>query len=111
MHIFALQKSSESLQPLVNTGILWYNERYRNGLNRANPSALDKQIQVDLVMKPYVYSRADVLCLTTFSRWKIDDLESKGEFPKRIKLSANRVGWVATEVDAWFEEVVKNADR
>ena len=43
--------------------------------------------------------------------WKIDDLENKGEFPKRIKLSANRVGWIATEVDAWFEGVVKNANR
>ncbi len=100
-----------SPKTLANTGICCYNYRYRNGLNRANPFALSKQIPVDLVMKPYVYSRADVLCLTTFSRWKIDDLENKGEFPKRIKLSANRVGWVATEVDAWFEEVVKNADR
>ncbi len=62
-------------------------------------------------MKPYVYTRAEVLRLTTFSRFTIDKLESEGKFPKRIKLSANRVGWVATEVDDWFAEVVKNADR
>ena len=82
MLIFAPQEYSKSIKMLAKTGILCYNKRYRNGLNRANPSASDKQIQVDLVMKPYVYSRADVLYLTTFSRWKIDVLESKGEFQK-----------------------------
>lgn len=24
-------------------------------------------------------------------------------FPKQIKLSANRVGWLATEINAWIE--------
>ncbi len=112
--ISASKEESYSPKTLANTGIYCYNHRYRNGLNRANPFALSKQIPVDLVMKPlekYVYSRAEVLYLTTFSRWKIDDLESKGEFPKRIKLSANRIGWVVTEVDDWFAEAVKNADR
>ncbi len=83
-------------------------------MNRANPSTVNRQVQVHLVMNPlkkYVYTRAEVLYLTTFSRYKIDELETKGEFPKRIQLSANRIGWVAKEVDDWFEEVVKNADR
>jgi prophage regulatory protein len=27
-------------------------------------------------------------------------------FPKQIKLSANRVGWLATEVDVWIESKI-----
>lgn len=31
-------------------------------------------------------------------------LEAAGEFPKRIKLGACRVAWVAEEVEAWIDE-------
>lgn len=27
-------------------------------------------------------------------------------FPKQIKLSANRVGWLAIEIDAWIESKI-----
>ena len=61
-------------------------------------------------MEKFFYTRKDVMHLTTFSRTKIDDLERKGLFPKRIK-SNLRVFWVAEEVNAWRDEVIKNADR
>ena len=48
--------------------------------------------------------------MTTFSRSLIDDLEQKGKFPKRLRPSANRIVWVASEVDAWMEEKI-NAPR
>jgi len=35
-------------------------------------------------------------------------LEAAGEFPKRIKLGACRVAWVAEEVDDWIEERIAN---
>ena len=28
-------------------------------------------------------------------------LERAGEFPKRVQIGANRVGWVADEIDQW----------
>jgi prophage regulatory protein len=35
-------------------------------------------------------------------------LEVAGQFPKRVKLGACRVAWVAEEVEAWIEERVGN---
>jgi len=61
-------------------------------------------------MQNLFYSRKDVLSMTTFSRSLIDDLEQKGKFPKRLRPSANRIVWVASEVDAWMEEKI-NAPR
>jgi predicted DNA-binding transcriptional regulator AlpA len=41
--------------------------------------------------------------ITTFSRSNIDRLEKQGKFPKRIKISANRVVWDLDEVLLWLE--------
>lgn len=35
-------------------------------------------------------------------------LESAGKFPKRVKLGACRVAWVAEEVEVWIEERIAN---
>src|SRR3954469_20289146 len=35
-------------------------------------------------------------------------LEAAGQFPKRVRLGACRVAWVADEVEAWIEERVAN---
>ena len=35
-------------------------------------------------------------------------LEIAGQFPKRIKLGACRVAWIAEEVDDWIEERIAN---
>ena len=35
-------------------------------------------------------------------------LEAAGQFPKRMKLGACRVAWVAEEVDNWIEERIAN---
>ena len=35
-------------------------------------------------------------------------LETAGQFPKRIRLGACRVAWVAEEVDDWIEERIAN---
>jgi len=61
-------------------------------------------------MQKLFYSRKDVLSMTTFSRSLVDDLERQGKFPKRLRPSANRIVWVASEVDAWFKEKI-DADR
>ncbi len=35
-------------------------------------------------------------------------LEAAGEFPKRVKLGACRVAWLAEEVQNWIDERVAN---
>ena len=35
-------------------------------------------------------------------------LEAASQFPKRVKLGACRVAWVAEEVEAWIEERIGN---
>jgi prophage regulatory protein len=41
---------------------------------------------------------------TSLSRSTIGRLERAGRFPKRCKLSANAVGWLEDEVEAWLRE-------
>jgi len=38
-----------------------------------------------------------------YSSTHIWRLERVGQFPKRIKLGPNRVGWLESEVNAWIE--------
>ena len=40
-------------------------------------------------------------------RRQVDRLEAEGKFPKRVSVGANRVGWVAAEIDDDFEIAVK----
>lgn len=39
--------------------------------------------------------------LSKTTRWR---MERAGIFPRRRKLSANRVGWLRSEILAWIEE-------
>jgi len=47
--------------------------------------------------------------LVPYSDMQIRRLEKVGQFPKRIRLGANRVGWSYNEVAAWME--ARKADR
>jgi predicted DNA-binding transcriptional regulator AlpA len=51
---------------------------------------------------------------TNVSRTTIWRLEQGGKFPRRRRISINRVGWVEAEVDDWIasrEAVVKSEDQ
>jgi prophage regulatory protein len=37
--------------------------------------------------------------LSSTTRWR---LERKGEFPARVRLSANAIGWYEDEIDEWI---------
>ena len=39
-----------------------------------------------------------------YSFAQIDRMEKRGEFPKRIQLGPNRVGWLLSEVLAWIDD-------
>ena len=38
-------------------------------------------------------------------------LEAAGSFPKRVRLGACRVAWIAEEVQNWIDERIANRDR
>lgn len=47
--------------------------------------------------------------LIPYSDMHIWRLENAGQFPKRIRLGANRVGWSLHELQAWIE--ARKAER
>ena len=48
--------------------------------------------------------------LVPYSNSTIARMEKKGQFPQRIKLGANRVAWILSEVMSWIE-AKKSASR
>ncbi|MCK1313719.1 AlpA family phage regulatory protein [Bradyrhizobium sp. 23] len=38
----------------------------------------------------------------TFSRRHLRRLEDQKQFPRRVALGENRIGWVETEIDEWL---------
>ena len=52
---------------------------------------------------------ADVCHQTTLSRAFIYDLVRRGEFPRPIKLSPNRVAWPQTAVANWIATKIDQA--
>jgi prophage regulatory protein len=51
-----------------------------------------------------ILSKRQLKDLVLYSPQHIARLEAAGSFPKRVKLGANRVGWVESEVLEWLQE-------
>lgn len=51
-----------------------------------------------------ILSKRQVKELVLYSPQHIARLEKAGQFPKRVQLGVNRVGWVEAEVLDWLEE-------
>ncbi len=45
----------------------------------------------------------EVTNITGLSRTTLWRLERRGDFPRRIRLSPNSIGWIETEVEEWIE--------
>lgn len=46
-----------------------------------------------------------------YSPAHIARLEAAGQFPKRVRLGAARVGWVEEEVEDWLHELIARRDK
>ena len=57
-----------------------------------------------------ILSKGDLKELVLYSPQHIARLEKSGDFPKRVQLGANRVGWVEAEVLEWLEERINNRE-
>ena len=55
----------------------------------------------DIVMR--ILSKRQVKELVLYSPQHIARLEAAGQFPKRVRLGQNRVGWVEDEVLDWLQ--------
>jgi prophage regulatory protein len=55
-------------------------------------------------------SKRQVTALVLYSSQHIARLEAAGQFPKRVKLGNNRVGWVEAEVQDWLQQRIDARD-
>lgn len=51
---------------------------------------------------PMLVRSSELAVIVPFSLNHIRRLENAGQFPKRIRVGANRVGWIRAEVEAWL---------
>lgn len=52
-----------------------------------------------------ILSKQEVCERTSLSMSAIWRLEKQGRFPRRVAISANRVGWRESEIEAWAESL------
>lgn len=55
-------------------------------------------------------SKRELKEMVLYSPQHIARLEKAGEFPKRVTLGPNRVGWVEAEVLDWLEQRLNDRD-
>ena len=63
----------------------------------------------DFAMK--ILSKRQVTELVLYSPQHVARLEAAGQFPKRVQLGANRVGWVESEVLDWLQERIDRREE
>ncbi len=58
-----------------------------------------------------IIRRNELQRIVPFSMVHVWRLEKRGEFPKRIQLGPNAIGWFADEVAAWCESRIRAGGR
>ena len=66
-------------------------------------------IHGEIVMR--MLSKRQLKELVLYSPQHVARLEAAGQFPKRVQLGANRVGWVEDEVLDWLQERIDRRDE
>lgn len=54
-----------------------------------------------------IYTAEQTFAATSLSRCTVYRLVKSGQFPKQIRLSAGRVGWRKSDIEAWLNEQAK----
>lgn len=57
-----------------------------------------------------ILSKRQLKELVLYSPQHVARLEKAGEFPKRVNLGPNRVGWVESEVLDWLQDRLKRRE-
>ncbi len=58
-----------------------------------------------------ILSKRDVKALVLYSPQHVARLEKAGQFPKRVRLGPNRVGWIEDEVLDWLQQRIDRRDK
>jgi prophage regulatory protein len=56
---------------------------------------------------PALIRASELVSLVTYSLAHIRRLEEAGTFPRRIRIGANRVGWLRSEIEQWLKERIE----
>lgn len=40
------------------------------------------------------------------TRCRLWQLEQEGKFPKRVRITTRRIGWIEAEIDSWIEKAI-----
>lgn len=59
----------------------------------------------------YLLSLNEVAKRTSLSRSQVNILRSQGKFPRAVPLGEKRIGFLASEIEAWINERVAIRDR
>ena len=51
-----------------------------------------------------IIRKKELFKMTALSDTTVWRLEKAGKFPRRIKLGGASVGWLASEIDGWFDQ-------
>ena len=86
-------------------GEAWFYRILHSLGKHCHPSIAMLSNQGELVMR--ILSKRQVKELVLYSPQHIARLEKAGEFPKRVVLGPNRVGWLESEVMEWIEDRLK----
>ena len=54
-------------------------------------------------MTSRIITRDQLKELVPYSASQIARLEQAGQFPRRLKLGPNRIGWLSSEIENWIE--------
>jgi prophage regulatory protein len=77
----------------------------KRGLHEAALHAVERALETRATTSgKRVLSQQAVLNRVPVSRTTLWRMERAGDFPRRIQISANRIGWLEADVDAWVEE-------
>ena len=57
-----------------------------------------------------ILRRPEVVSATGLSASRIHELEQKGQFPARVRLSDRACGWLSDEIEAWINARPRAAD-
>ena len=53
---------------------------------------------------PRFIGKKELLCMIPLADRTINDMEARGDFPKRIALNSRNVAWDLKEIQDWMEE-------
>ncbi|NPT36309.1 helix-turn-helix transcriptional regulator [Paraburkholderia xenovorans] len=72
-------------------------------MNEKHAAVQDKLTSYEQRQLVRILRRPEVERVTGISRSLIYQLVKAGSFPKPVRLTANRVGWIAGEIEDWLQ--------